>query len=41
MMGIGFVLTLLVGLLYGEVITMSRILGVAAIFLGVILVAKS
>ena len=41
MMGIGFVLTLLVGLMYGEAITMSRIFGVAAIFIGVILVARS
>jgi multidrug transporter EmrE-like cation transporter len=41
MMGIGFVLALLVGLLYGETITMGRILGVLAIFIGVILVARS
>jgi multidrug transporter EmrE-like cation transporter len=41
MMGIGFVLTLLAGLLYGELVTTSRIIGVAAIFIGVILVARS
>ena len=41
MMGIGFVITLLVGLMFGEGITISRIIGVAAIFIGVILVARS
>jgi multidrug transporter EmrE-like cation transporter len=41
MMGIGFVMTLLVGLLHGEAVTTGRIIGVVAIFIGVILVAKS
>jgi len=41
MMGIGFVMTLLVGLLQGEVVTTGRTIGVVAIFIGVILVAKS
>jgi len=41
MMGIGFVMTLLVGLLHGEAVTTGRIIGVAAIFIGVVLVAKS
>jgi multidrug transporter EmrE-like cation transporter len=41
MMGIGFVLTLLVGLLYGESITISRVIGVVTILIGVILVARS
>jgi len=41
MMGMGFVLTLLVGLLCGETITTSRIVGIAAIFMGVVLVARS
>jgi hypothetical protein len=40
-MGMGFVLTLLVGLLCGETITTSRIVGIAAIFMGVVLVARS
>jgi multidrug transporter EmrE-like cation transporter len=41
MMGLGFVLTLLVGLFYGEAVTTSRIIGVTAIFIGVLLVARS
>jgi len=41
MMGIGFVMTLLVGLLQGEVVTTGRTIGVVAIFIGVVLVAKS
>lgn len=41
MMGIGFVLTLLVGLFYGEAVTTSRVIGVAAIFIGVLLVVRS
>lgn len=41
MMGIGFVISLLIGLLYGEVVTINRILGVAMIFIGVIMVARS
>ena len=41
MMGLGFVISLLVGLLYGEMVTTSRIIGIATIFIGVIIVAKS
>ncbi|MEY4265291.1 MAG: hypothetical protein RL373_1859 [Pseudomonadota bacterium] len=41
MMGLGFVISLLVGILYGEIVTASRIIGIATIFIGVIIVAKS
>jgi len=41
MMGIGFLMTLLVELLHGEAVTTGRIIGVVAIFIGVVLVAKS
>lgn len=41
MMGLGFVFSLLVGFLYGEVISATRIVGVAVILIGVTLIAKS
>lgn len=41
MMGLGFVIALLVGILYGEVITMTRIIGIATIFAGVLIISKS
>ena len=41
MMGLGFVISLLVGVLYGEMVTTSRIIGIAIIFIGVMIVARS
>jgi multidrug transporter EmrE-like cation transporter len=40
-MGLGFVVSLLVGYLNGEIVTASRIIGTATIFIGVIIVARS
>lgn len=40
-MGLGFVIALLVGILYGEVITTTRIIGIATIFAGVLIISKS
>jgi hypothetical protein len=40
-MGLGFVISLIVGFLNGELVTISRIIGIATIFIGVIIVARS
>ena len=41
MMGLGFIMALLVGILYGEVMTTTRIIGIATIFAGVLIISKS
>ena len=41
MMGLRFVMALLVGILYGEVMTTTRIVGIATIFAGVLIIPKS
>jgi drug/metabolite transporter (DMT)-like permease len=41
MMGLGFVMALLVGILHGEVMTTTRIIGIATIFAGVLIISKS
>ena len=41
LVGLGFVLTLLIGLLLGEAVSWRRVLGVLMICVGVVLVAKT
>jgi hypothetical protein len=40
-MGIGFILSLILGWMLGEVISMDRLLGILAISFGVLLVART